>query len=67
MQSIINPENLNCEKVSFEFKKPGSDTEIREAEFAYVTDLDRFIQLQLTSKNLNVKMKIFTSRMKAII
>jgi len=31
----------------FEFRKPGLDTEIREAAFAYVTDLNRFIQLHL--------------------
>lgn len=47
VQSITDPENLNCEMVPFKFKKPGSDAQIREAEFAYVTDLDRFIQLHL--------------------
>lgn len=47
MQSITDPENLMCEMVPFELKNPGCDSEIREAEFGYITDLDRFIQLHL--------------------
>ena len=31
----------------FEFKRPGCDTEIRQAAFGYVTDLNRFTQLHL--------------------
>ena len=47
VQSITDPANLTCEMAPFEFRKPGLDTEIREAAFAYVTDLNRFIQLHL--------------------
>lgn len=47
VQTITDPANLMCEMVPFEFKKPGCDTEIREAEFGYITDLNRFMQLHL--------------------
>ena len=44
--------------VPFEFKRvPGCDTEIREAGFGYVTDLNRFIQLHLDE---NEKYEILT-------
>ena len=47
VQAITDPENLLCEMVPFKFRRPGCDTEIPEAEFGYITDLNRFIQLQL--------------------
>ena len=46
-KTITDPDNLISEMVPFEFKTPGSDAEIREAEFAYIADLNRFIQLHL--------------------
>ena len=33
--------------VPFEVKKPGCNPEIREAEFGYVADLNKFTQLHL--------------------
>ena len=47
VQSITDPANLVCQMVSFEFKKPSCNPEIREAEFGYVADLNQFIKLHL--------------------
>ena len=47
MKSITDPDNLMCEMGPFEFKKPGCDTVIREAECGFVTDLNCFVQLHL--------------------
>ena len=33
--------------VPFEFKKPGCNPEIEQAEFGYVADLNQFVQLHL--------------------
>ena len=33
--------------VPFEFKRPGCNPEIKEAEFGYVADLNQFVQLHL--------------------
>ena len=47
VQSITDPANLVCEMVLFEFKKPGCNPEIKQAEFGYVADLNQFVQLHL--------------------
>ena len=47
VQSITDPANLVCEMVPFEFKKPGCNPEIKQAEFGYVADLTQFVQLHL--------------------
>ena len=47
VQSITDPANLVCEMVPFEFKKPGCNPEIKQAEFGYVADLNQFVQLHL--------------------
>ena len=54
MQSITDPENVTCEVAPFElseFRKPALDTEIREAAFANVTDLNRLIRLHFNGKD----------------
>ena len=43
VQSITDPANLVCEMVPFEFKKPGGNPEIKQAEFGYVADLNQFV------------------------
>ena len=47
VQSITDPANLVCEMVPFEFKNPGCNPEIKQAEFGYVADLNQFVQLHL--------------------
>ena len=47
VQSITDPAYLVSEMVPSEFKKPGCNPEIKQAEFGYVADLNQFVQLHL--------------------
>jgi len=55
---------LVCETVPFEFKRPGYDTEIKEAEFGCSADLNRFVQLYLDENKLPEIFTYWTSSLK---